>query len=97
MSNKNEYESAVDKFKKNQKNRELRKDVVIQAVKITGKAGRPTDKDPEKKYVKISAVVEMGTKKLMGQALYSYLAETHKTQNDLINTAILEYLKKHKK
>ena len=51
----------------------------------------------QKKYVKISAVVEMGTKKLMGQALYSYLAETHKTQNDLINTAILEYLKKHKK
>lgn len=60
-------------------------------------AGRPSDRDEKIDYTKISAVIEVKTKRLMGTAINSYLADKHKTQNDLINTAILEYLKSKKK
>ena len=95
--NNQDHAASIANFKKKQQNKDLREKPVIQDVNIKSNAGRPTDKNPEKKYVKISAVIEMETKKLMGQALYSYCSETHKTQNDLINSAIIEYLERHKK
>ncbi len=96
MSTKKERDAAIAKFKKKQKKTEIRKPPTIQKVIVPGTVGRPTDRDPEVEYVKISAVIEVRTKRLMGQALNDHLADDHKTQNDLINTAILEYIQNSK-
>lgn len=60
----------------------------------SGKMGRPTEKDFENvTYVKISARIPEETRDKMRIAMYSTLKGKFKTQDELINTAILRLIK----
>lgn len=60
----------------------------------SGKMGRPTEKDFENvNYVKISARIPEETRDKMRIAMYSTLKGKFKTQDELINTAILKLIK----
>lgn len=78
--------------KKNQPRHEAKTQKMV--IKPIGKQGRPTNKDKEKKYVKLSARVPEETREAIKLALlttHKYLG--HKTQDSFIDAAVLHYLK----
>lgn len=61
-------------------------------VQPPAKMGRPTRKDPDRKYVKIGANVPIELRERMKLGLLTYLKGVHLSQDELIETAIRNYL-----
>ena len=62
-------------------------------IKPITKIGRPSSKDPNIRYVKIGGMVRESTKEKMKLSLLTSCKNKHKTQEELIEYAILFYLK----
>lgn len=58
------------------------------------KPGRPSTKNPSISYKKVGIELPVATLAQMKQALLIKFNGTYKTQSDLINHAVLEFLKK---
>ncbi len=63
-----------------------------QILKPVNKIKRQPTKQPGIKYVRISATIPEITKEKLKVALYTTFKETHKTQDNLVNSAILSYI-----
>lgn len=91
MSKNKNVNSALSHINKKKTTKTSNKPIV-QEVREKKKVGRPSEKDPTVKYVKLSASIPEETKMQMKLALYSTFRDKHKTQDDLINSAILHYI-----
>jgi len=60
------------------------------------KMGRPTWKDPNVNYVRLSVDVPKEVRSALKVLLYTKLSDTYISQDELINAAINEFLEKHK-
>ena len=56
------------------------------------KLGRPSEKLPNVEYVKLSARIPIATRNALKLLLYGKLAGQYKTQDELINAALLEFI-----
>ena len=62
----------------------------------SGKSGRPSTKNPSISYKKVAIELPVSTLAQMKQALLIKFNGIYKTQSELINQAILEFLKTDK-
>ena len=64
---------------------------------IAKKIGRPTWKDPNETYVRLSVDVPKAVREQLKVLLYTKFKDTYISQDELINVAIMEFLGKHEK
>lgn len=62
----------------------------------SSKSGRPSTKKPSISYKKVAIELPVATLAQMKQALLIKFNGTYKTQSELINQAVLEFLKTNK-
>lgn len=88
--NKSDVKTAISNFNKN---KEIKQHpTIIQVVKPIKKVGRPSTKLPRETYVRISAKILDSTKTKLKVALYTSLKSKYKTQDELVNDAILAFV-----
>lgn len=59
------------------------------------KQGRPSTKQPDKNYVRVTATIPEAVRDAMKVALYSTFKEVHKTQDDFVSAAIEFYIQNY--
>jgi len=64
--------------------------------KSSSKMGRPSEKKPGIEYVKLSARIPFDTRKRLRLALADRFADKFKTQDEMINAALLYFLDNYK-
>ena len=93
---KSKTQSGFGKIRK-QRQQETGKETEVTAqiqtvIKQNKKQGRPTSKDPSRKYVKFGGLISKETKDRMKLALLTTCKDNHTTQEELIDAAINFYL-----
>ena len=91
---KKDVKNALAQFNKSKQ--EIKTKPVIQKVKAVKKVGRPTEKDATKSYTRISAKILETTKTKMKVALYRDFKDKYRTQDELVNDAILAFVESKK-
>jgi len=69
---------------------------VIQEVKVKARVGRPTFKESGVKYVKVYTQIPESHRDAIKMSLLTKFKGIYKTQDEIINAAVREYLEKHK-
>jgi|GEM_PF-6454466 len=59
------------------------------------KQGRPSTKEPDKNYVRVTATIPEAVRDAMKVALYSTFKEVHKTQDDFVSAAVEFYIQNY--
>ncbi len=86
---------AINKKKLNRKPITTPKPV-IQEVKVKGKVGRPTFKEKGVNYVKVYTQIPETYRDAIKMSLLTKFKGIYKTQDEIINVAVKEYLEKNK-
>ena len=95
---KNKNADILSKLDKIDQKKGIRiQESVIQKVKQLKKMGRPTWKDANIHYVRVSADIPIETRNAIKMALYDSLKDKFLSQDELINVAIREFLERNKK
>lgn len=84
--------AAISNFNKN---KEIKQPAIIQEVKPLKKIGRPSSKVKGETYVRISAKILDSTKTKLKVALYTRFKSKYKTQDELVNDAILAFVEQN--
>ena len=87
-----EKKNRLAKFTKKPKQSHVPRMQKPVAKKPAGKIGRPSDKDPDKHYVKLCAMVPFETKRKVSIAMLTSHEGKFKTQDAFVNAALLHYL-----
>lgn len=86
---------AIARKKENRKQVALPKPV-IQEAKVPAKVGRPTFKKSGVKYVKVYTQIPDSHRDAIKMSLLTHFKGVYKTQDEIINAAISEFLEKYK-
>ncbi len=82
--------------KNKKKEKEEDDEVVVENEVPKKKQGRPSTKNPETNYVRVTATIPETVRDAMKVALYSTFKEVHTTQDDFVSAAIEFYIANYK-